>query len=57
MTASLAAVDEFPAALRLHAMFLEAADSYRLNQHLLRWGPFCVPPPPPPPPPGASACC
>ncbi|KAK9843389.1 hypothetical protein WJX84_005287, partial [Apatococcus fuscideae] len=36
MTASLAAVDEFPAALRLHAMFLEAADSYRLNQHLLR---------------------
>ncbi|KAK9839106.1 hypothetical protein WJX74_009684 [Apatococcus lobatus] len=35
-TASLAAIDEFPAALRLHAMFIEAADSYRLNQHLMR---------------------
>lgn len=41
-TASLAAVDEFPAALRLHAMFIEAADSHRLNQHLMRWALLCT---------------
>ena len=29
-------LDAFPGELRLHVMFLEAADSYRLNKHLVR---------------------
>lgn len=30
---------EFPPALRLYVLFLEAADSHRLNLNLMRWQP------------------
>ena len=33
---------EFPPALRLYALFLEAADSHRLNCSLVRWLIFAV---------------
>lgn len=37
VTAALEVVAEFPRPLRLHALFLEAADSHRLNTNLVRW--------------------
>lgn len=39
MAASLAVLTEFPVAQRLHVMFLEAADSHRLNSNIIRWVP------------------
>lgn len=36
MAASLALVSEFPRAQRLYVLFLEAADSHRLNSALVR---------------------
>lgn len=36
------AAAEFPPALRLYVLFLEAADSFRLNSALMRWA---MPPP------------
>ena len=39
VAASLAVLSEFPVAQRLHVMFLEAADSHRLNSNIIR----CVP--------------
>jgi hypothetical protein len=39
LAASLQIIAEFPQAQRLYVMFLEAADSHRLNSSLIRCGP------------------
>ncbi len=44
LAAALAVAAEFPPAQRLFVLFLEAADSHRLNRQLIRFG-ACVAPP------------
>lgn len=40
---SLRLVAEFPRPQRLYVLFLEAADSHRLNAHLIRQAPWAIP--------------